>query len=92
MSTAEADPTRMQYFNPTVAGAFEGLEYLASAVVPVCVIEVASATRLIHGTALRVMRTLAKVPTTKAQPRRTRPFAKRLILTNETPPTHYNHS
>lgn len=66
ISTAEADPTRMQYFNPTVAGAFEGLEYLASAVDPVCVTEVASATRLIHGTALRVMRTLARVTATRS--------------------------
>ena len=50
----------MQYFNPTVAGAFEALEHLASAVDPVSVTEIASATRLTRGTALRVMRTLAE--------------------------------
>ena len=66
MSTAEADTTRMQYFNPTVAGAFEGLEYLAAAVDPVSVTEYASATRLIRRMALSVMRTIAKVPTTRS--------------------------
>ena len=60
MNTTEADPARMQYFNPTVAGAFEALEHLASAVDPVSVTEIASATRLTRGTALRVMRTLAE--------------------------------
>ena len=55
MNTTEADPARMQYFNPTVAGAFEALEHLASAVDPVSVTEITSATRLTRGTALRVM-------------------------------------
>ena len=64
MNTIEADPARMQYFNPTVAGAFEALEHLASAVDPVSVTEIASATRLTRGTALRVMRTLARGTTT----------------------------
>ena len=60
MNADEVDPARMQYFNPTVAGAFEALEHLASAVDPVSVTEITSATRLTRGTALRVMRTLAE--------------------------------